>query len=215
MPTPEEILRGLTRIAGDWQILAIFWHVYFLLLIATLISGYRPSKRLTGLLLSLPLFSVSILAWLYGILFNGFIYALIGILLLFTSIRMSDENISLGSLWLVIPGTLLFVFGWGYPHFTDAQSVIPYLYATPVGLIPCPTLSIIIGISLMIGSFKSRSWALILGVTGMFYGVFGAARLGVTIDLILLLGAIIITITAFQYEKLESDRSGEPVLGDS
>ena len=212
MPTPEQILFGLTRISNDWQILAIIWHGYFLLIAAALISGYRPSKRLTGILLSLPVFSVSILAWVYGILFNGFIYALIGILLIIVSIRIPSENISTGSLWLVIPGVFFFLFGWMYPHFTESPSLPIYLYAAPVGLVPCPTLSIIIGLSLIINSFGSRSWALILGVAGMFYGVFGAARLGVTLDLILLLAAVIITITAFQYEK---SGSGEPAPGDS
>jgi len=212
MPTPEQILSGLSRISNDWQILAIFWHIYFLFIAAALISGYRPSKKLTGTLLSLPFFSVSILAWWYGILFNGLIYALIGIFLVIISIRFPAGSISIGSLWIVVPGILIFLFGWMYPHFTEAPSLPIYLYAAPTGLIPCPTLSIVIGLSLMLNSFGSRSWALILGISGMFYGVFGAARLGVTIDLILLLGAVIITITAFQYEKLES---GEPALGDS
>ena len=211
MPTPEQILSGLSQISNDWQILAIIWHIYFLLIAAALISGYRPSKKLSGLLLSLPFFSVSILAWGYGILFNGLIYALIGILLVIISIRLPAGNISIGSLWIVIPGILLFLFGWVYPHFAEAPSLPIYVYAAPTGLIPCPTLSIVIGLSLILNSFGSRNWALILGVTGMFYGVFGAARLGVTIDLILLLGAVIITITAFQYEKTGL---GEPALGD-
>lgn len=212
MPTPEQILSGLSRISNDWQILAIIWHIYFLLIAAALISGYRPSKKLTGILLSLPVFSVSILAWWYGILFNGLIYAVIGILLIIISIRISSENVSFGSLWIVVPGILLFLFGWVYPHFSVASSLPIYVYAAPTGLIPCPTLSIVIGLSLILNNFGSKSWALILGVAGMFYGVFGAARLGVTIDLILLLGAIIITITAFQYEN---KGSREPALGDS
>lgn len=212
MPTPEQILSGLNNISNEWQELAIIWHVYFLLIAAALISGYRPSQKLTGLLLSLPFFSVSILAWGYGILFNGLIYALIGILLVVISIRLPVENISIGSLWIVIPGILLFLFGWVYPHFTEAASLPIYVYAAPTGLIPCPTLSIVIGLSLILNNFGSRSWAITLGITGMFYGVFGAARLGVTIDLILLAGAIIITITGFQYEKMGS---GEPALGDS
>ncbi len=215
MPTPEQILTGLSRISNDWQILAIFWHVYFLLMAGTLISGYRPSKRLSGILISLPIFSVSILAWLYGILFNGLIFALIGILLIITSIKMPDEKVTVGSAWHVISGALIFLFGWIYPHFVDSPSVMPYLYATPLGLLPCPTLSGGIGLSLILNSFGSRSWALILGVAGMFYGVFGSARLGVTIDLILLLGAIIITILGFQYGVDDANKSSNPILDDS
>ncbi|PLW83854.1 hypothetical protein CWI75_00380 [Kineobactrum sediminis] len=81
-------------------------------------------------------------------------------------------------------------FGWLYPHFLDNTTSLVYLYAAPTGLIPCPTLSIVIGFTLILGGLGSRSWCLVLAMMGLFYGVFGAARLGVRIDGVLILGAL-------------------------
>ena len=52
----------------------------------------------------------------------------------------------------------------------------------PTGLVPCPTLSIVIGLALIVEGLDSRIWTSVLvGATGVFYGIFGAVRLGVTI----------------------------------
>lgn len=64
------------------------------------------------------------------------------------------------------------------------------------GLVPCPTLSIVIGLALMVGGFGSTAWSLVLGATGIFYGALGAARLGVTIDWVLMAGALMISSVA-------------------
>jgi len=36
MPTPEEILTGLTGIANDYSLLAIIWHIIFLIFVVYL-----------------------------------------------------------------------------------------------------------------------------------------------------------------------------------
>ncbi len=77
-------------------------------------------------------------------------------------------------------------------HFLNTTSFLPYLYAAPVGLVPCPTLSITIGAALILGGLESRGWSLVLAGMGIFYAVFGALRLGVTIDFTLLVGALIL-----------------------
>jgi hypothetical protein len=201
MPTPEIILAGLKGIANDWKWLAIFWHIYFATLVLGLSMGGRPSKRITGILLGLPFFSVSTLAWLSGNPFNGTLFALSGIVILVLSIKLPMERIRIAPPWAVIAGTLMFVFGWIYPHFLESASFLPYLYAAPTGLIPCPTLSIIIGLAIILGGLESRAWSLFLGIIGVFYSIFGAARLGVTFDWVLLLGALIIMLSVFIGKK--------------
>jgi hypothetical protein len=191
MPTPTQILDGLSAIANQWQMAAIVWHVFFAFLAVALALGIRPSKRTGGLLLVLPLFSVSVLAWISGNLFNGILFALAGIALLLVALRLPQEPVHIAPVWLVGVGTLLFVFGWVYPHFLETTSFAPYLYAAPTGLIPCPTLSIITALSLILGGLDSRAWSLILGGIGLFYGLFGAVRLGVTMDWVLFLGALL------------------------
>jgi hypothetical protein len=197
MPNSEQILNGLSTIANQWQILAIAWHIYFAALAGGLALGFRPSKRIGAILLVLPLLSVSILAWLAANPFNGLLFALASIALLIIAIRLPQEPVEIAPLWLTAAGIFLFLFGWLYPHFLENASFLPYLYAAPTGLIPCPTLSIVTGLSLMVGGLESRTWSGVLGGMGLFYALFGAIRLGVAIDLILLLGALLLLLIAF------------------
>jgi len=81
-----------------------------------------------------------------------------------------------------------------YPHFIQPSSVLGYLYAAPAGLIPCPTLSILIGLALIYDCFGSRSLSILLIIFGLFYGVFGVFKLKVLIDVFLLFGAMMLLV---------------------
>lgn len=197
MPSPEQILASLTAIANQWWWVATAWHVYFAVIVIGLLLGVRPSKRIAGVLLALPLLSVSLFAWVGANPFNGLVLGLVGIALAVLAFRLPDERIEIGPPWAVVAGSLMFLFGWVYPHFLDTFPAFAYLYAAPVGLVPCPTLSIVIGVALVVGGFDARVWTTVLGITGVFYGVFGALRLGVTIDLVLLVGALLALLVVY------------------
>ena len=204
MPTPEQILNSLFEIANTWQPIAIFWHFYFAVLAVGLIKGARPTKRFTGFLLILPLLSVSVLAWLNGNLFSGIVFAVSGTALFCIALRLPASGVKASPRWAVLPGALLVVFGWGYPHFLDTMSYLPYLYAAPTGLIPCPTLSIVIGFSLLLGRLGSRAWSVVLGATGMFYGLLGIWRLSMDLDWLLLIGALILLAVEFSTRHIKN-----------
>ena len=192
MPTSEEILAGLGVIANNWRWFAILWHGYFAVIILALILGIRPSKRIFGVLLTLPLLSVSVLAWLNANAFNGGFFAIVAIALGFIALKLPAGAIRIGPIWLTAVGTLMLGFGWVYPHFLVGHGFAQYLYAAPTGLIPCPTISIVIGVSLILGGLGSRAWYLVLAFIGLFYGAFGAVKLGVLIDLTLFAGALVV-----------------------
>ncbi len=84
----------------------------------------------------------------------------------------------------------MIAFALLYPHFLESGSYIKYLYASPVGLIPCPTLSLLIGFALVYNGFGSNALTISLVVFGLFYGLFGVFRLGVTLDVGLIIGAL-------------------------
>ena len=64
--------------------------------------------------------------------------------------------------------------------------------------VPGPGIPILaIGLALIAGGLDSRPWTSLLAATGLFYGLFGALRLGVTIDIVLLLGALLALVVAF------------------
>lgn len=197
MPTPYEILDGLSAIANDWRLLAVVWHGYFGLFILLLAFGLRPRKTIAGVLLTLPLFSVSILAWIYANPFNGAIFMLLGILLICIAAGLPRGSVGVSSKGFAVPGALLIAFGWNYPHFLNDVDAFAYFYFAPAGLIPCPTLSVVIGFTLLLRGLGVRAWCLLLSTAGAFYGFFGAVRLGVMIDWVLVMGALVTVYAAF------------------
>jgi len=193
MPEAGTISGGLERIANDWRLLAVFWHAYFAALSSGLLLGYRPGRRLAAVLPGLPLLSVSVLAWLDANPFNSLFFAVTGLALILSPPSLKPAGSRAAGPGWKVPGLVLFALGWTYPHFLATSSFLPYLYAAPLGLIPCPTLLAVTGLVLIVtdpGFCKGKA---ILTVAGMFYGLFGALYLGVNLDW-LLVGASLILL---------------------
>jgi hypothetical protein len=196
MPSSQVILDGLRAIANTGQGLAVMWHVAFGAGLAALVLGWRPAKRLAGALFATPPASVSALAWLAGNPFNGTVFAILAVGLAGQGVRLPHGRVAVAVPWLVAAGGFLTAFGWIYPHFLEAQSLATYLYAAPLGLVPCPTLSALVGVALVIDGLGARWWSMTLAIGGAAYGLIGWLRLGVTIDVILLAGAVALGIVA-------------------
>ena len=190
MPKPQEILNGLQSIVTNYSRYAILWHMVFYFLIIALILKWTPSNRLMGVLISLPLLSVAIFAWLTGNPFNGMLFAIAFAAILILGFKCTGNPISTSTLTFLIVGIIMVTFGLVYPHFLETGSIVKYLYASPAGLIPCPTLSVLIGLLLIFNGFGSTYLTLSLIVLGLFYGLFGVFRLGVHLDLFLLCGTL-------------------------
>jgi len=94
----------------------------------------------------------------------------------------------------MVAGIVMIVFGLVYPHFLETRSITKYLYASPAGLIPCPTLSVVIGTLLLFNVPGSQAITIILIAAGLFYGIFGMLKLKVYLDLLLVLGTIALLV---------------------
>jgi len=190
MPKTSDIINGLQSIVNDYSAVAIIWHIVFYLILAALIAKWQPSNRLTAILICLPLVSVAVLAFISGNPFNGILFSVMAVLTLIFGLKASHEPIQTSQLIFMVTGILMIVFGLVYPHFISAGSFLKYLYAAPVGLIPCPTLSILIGFLLVYNGISSQSITLTFVVFGLFYGIFGVLKLAVFIDIFLVLGSL-------------------------
>ncbi len=190
MPSPAQILDILATIANDQKTLALVWHVILAGVLIMILAGWRPARRFGAAALAAPLLSVSIQAWIYGNPFNGVVFLIFAAALAALGMRLPTKPVEPPQAWARWIGLLLVAFGWVYPHFLTGGPWWRYLYQAPTGLIPCPTLSVVTGLALLAKGFSARGWSLVLGVLGIFYGLFGAFRLGVTIDLVLLAGAV-------------------------
>ena len=205
----ESILAALTEIANDWRWLALAWHIVLAAVLVGLAAGWRPSRRLISHLLVAPLLSVSLVAWLSGNPFNGTAFGVLAATLLGAAKRFSKASVQLDSPGWVAPGVALIIFGWTYPHFLTTDSWTTYLYASPFGLLPCPTLSAVIGMTLLFRDCRSSLWSTALVVAGLLYGAMGVFRLGVALDWGLLAAAAVLATPVRAAEpltRLESHR---------
>lgn len=190
MPTPEEILAGLEAIAREAWPLAVVWHVIAVAGLLAVGRGWRPSRRLVGVSLALPLASVAALAWTHRNPFNGALFTAGAITLAVLGARLPRAPVAGAPGGARALGAAMVVFGLVYPHFIEADTWLTWLYAAPTGLVPCPTLSLVIGVALLANGLGARALCLVLAGLGLFYGVFGVARLGVMLDVGLLIGAV-------------------------
>lgn len=190
MPKTEEILSGLQGIVNNYSSVAIVWHVVLYALIVALLARWLPTNRIFVLLMCLPVISVAVMAIISGNPFNGMLFSLLAILVFIFGLKVSGQPVQTSSLAFMVIGLLMIVFGLVYPHFVSEGSFFRYLYASPAGLIPCPTLSLLIGFLLLYNGFGSQAVTLTFVIFGLFYGIFGVLKLGVYLDMFLVFGSI-------------------------
>ena len=195
MPTREEVLASLTSIANQYSNISIAWHIIIVILFITLFVGWKPANGLMILLLSSLFMSVSGFAAIEGNFFNAMVFAFLVILSIYAALRSPNEPIKGDRSWPDIVGLFLIVFGLLYPEFFITGSFLEYAYAAPTGLIPCPTLAVVTGFTLLYRGFGSITWTVCIALSGMFYGLFGIFYLGIYLDLFLVAGAIMLLRT--------------------
>ena len=176
------------------MLIATLWHVAIYGLIISLLFHWNPSNKLMAILLCLPVVSVSIIAWYSGNPFNGTLFAILAILIIIFGLKATSHPITISQVNFLVIGILMIAFALLYPHFLETNSIVKYLYASPVGLIPCPTLSLLIGFLLIFNGFGSNAITISLIVYGLFYGLFGIFRLGVTLDIGLIIGTFTLIV---------------------
>jgi hypothetical protein len=189
VPTPEQITGALARLSQDWWLLAVWWHAYLIAVVIALALNWRPSRRVAALALVIPLISAASMAWVSANPFTTSVLGLVSIAAMVMAWRFPAAPVSIATTPLRFAGVLMLVYGLVYPHFLGDASLLIYLYAAPVGIVPCPTLSVVVGFGLILRSFESRSWSLLIGGCGLFYAIVGVLYLGVALDWALFAGA--------------------------
>jgi hypothetical protein len=205
MPSAFTIVEAATRVANQWQALAIVWHVLLAGVAAALFAGWRPDRRRFGYLLIAPLISVAVVSWSSGNPFNGFVFVVLSVVLANQARTVSSRPVRVDRATFVTGGVLLVAFGWAYPHFLSTDRWTPYLYAAPFGLLPCPTLSVVIGLTLA-GLRHSPGWSRTLAVAGLVYGLVGVLALHVHLDYALIVGAAVLALTTVDLRIVHEDR---------
>jgi hypothetical protein len=196
MPSADALLVGLVETANAWRSVAVAWHLLLAALLVALLTGLRLSTRVVSLISVASVLSVSALGWISANPFNGTMFATLAVALAGACIRTPAAAVQIDRLRRALPGAALVVFGWTYPHFVGTESWTEYLYAAPFGLIPCPTLSVVIGLTLLFRKRRTFAWTAPLIVAGLFYGIVGVFALEVMLDLALIGGTLILAAEA-------------------
>lgn len=183
MPTTSELLALAQQIANETLWLAVSWHLVLFGALLAYLTGWRPKRASAMYLLALPVASVALVNLLAHSPFNGLVFATLAIVMVVLAARMPPE-IERAPDWQITAGHSFLAFGAFYPHFLDG-SPLWYAVGAPFGLLPCPTLAVLAGFTLIAGGF-SRAWTLTLTFLSVFYGVLGVVQLGVTIDVVLI-----------------------------
>ena len=190
MPSANELVADLRTIANEWRAVATAWHLFLAVLLTSLYAGWRPSVRLFLPMLVMPVIGVAVVTGLAGQAFNSGVFAMLALTLGALAFTRADDQIRFGTAYAVSIGAALVAFGAVYPHFVDVDTWLDYTYAAPLGVIPCPTLAVLIGVSLMLNSGISPAWSWVLVAASLFYGTIGVVWFGITIDALLFAGAV-------------------------
>jgi hypothetical protein len=207
VPTADAVLAWAASVANEWRWLAIIWHVALAALLVA-VSLARIQERVVARLLVLPIVSVAVLAWLSANPFNGLVFTAVGVLLLRSVKHLPRSAASRAPRGWRLDGWALVAFGWLYPHFLITDSWAAYAYASPFGLLPCPTLAVVVGVTLALGGLRSARWNTVVAAAAVLYGAIGVFRLGVILDVWLLVGGILLAATALPASR----RSEESVM---
>jgi len=210
MVSADAILRNLSSAANTYQVAALIWHVQIAAVALKLVlARERPSRQLAAIVLMLPLISVSVLASHHGDLFNGAAFLVLTGSLAVCARGMSGEIVSPRSslAWVVGMGSVLMALV--YPHFVGVRSPLLYLVVAPVGVLPCPTLNLVVGATLLGGGLGSRGWSITLALVAIFYALFGVAFLSVWIDLVLLGAAGTLLVLSLRANDAQASARGQ------
>jgi hypothetical protein len=200
MPTANDILQQLTRAANELSMLAIAWHLVVVLVAAAMLLRWRPSVRYAPLPLVAPVLSVFMVSLGYGNWFNAASFFVLAVALTFVSVDLAEPVRARAPAWRSILGIGLVAFGAAYPHFVDG-AWYRQLYAAPIGVVPCPTLALIAGYTLLTSGHGTRKIPAVLAVWTTFYAAFGIAKLGVVLDVGLVVATFGLVALAVQNDR--------------
>ncbi len=197
MPSAAEVLARLTMAASQYVAVAIGWHIVVLTVSLALVTRrFLPSARAATLALTTPLVSVAVVGFLSHNSFNGVLFGAAAIVLALLAVRARGRDGTSSPPVGAAIGIGAIVLGVTYPHFVAAETVLDFFYAAPTGVVPCPTLLVVIGFALLGGGFGARAWSIVLAAFGLFFGLTGVLWLGVTLDVALVVAASALLVEA-------------------
>lgn len=182
------ILSYIGAVAGKYIWLNVTLHIVCYAAVALLfVPGFRYKKAVWNSLVTVLFSSVAAIALLNGNPFNFGIFAIAAAFAVFEIVkRRGAADLSFTSDTAHNIRTAIFLvvalFGLIYPHFVDAHpALMPFV--SPLGIIPCPTLTFVLGIANILYPRVNRALYTVLALLGVFYGITGLLLVNVYFDI--------------------------------
>jgi hypothetical protein len=190
MPAPHQILEQLTRLATEGRMLGLIWHLALLVGLALVVAKKWESRASLAVAAVFPMFTASLVAFAVGNWVNGLVLDLGALTMVVISRKFTGTPIEIGRPIPFTVGVATMLYAVFYTHFTSIHSWTD-VWMTPIGVLPCPTMALVIGLGLMAGGFRSRAWSLTAAVLGLGYSLFGVFVLKVQWDLGLFAASVV------------------------
>lgn len=191
------ILNYINSVAGKYPILSIALHLMVIALtILLFIPAFKQKRFMFNGVLALLCTSVAVIASINGNYFNGgFFVILLGFVFIeFFRRRNEIETVFFGRhTWGEnVKNAFCFamiLLGLLYPHFVNVSPVL-FIFLSPLGIIPCPTLTVVMGLLNLFYPRVSKGVYTAATLMALFYGITGVFLLQVYMDIPLMLIAL-------------------------
>jgi len=182
----EQILAGLQMTVDTYSGLRVVHHLFLIVVFIFFIFFKEKVSRLVSLYILLAFLTIFLtsLAPIRNI-FYLIVFGFLTILAILEFLNPKNDYSMKGAPTINIIIALVAGFlGFWYSHFVEGY--FKALYASPYGVIPCPTLLVILSFFLVFYPYTNRFFHWVLAIVGLFFGFFGLFVLKVRIDLALL-----------------------------
>ena len=182
----EQILAGLKITVETYSGLRVVHHILLPVVLLFFVFFKEKASRLVSLYILLAFLTVFLisLAPIRNV-FYLIVFGFLTILAVFEFLNpKNDYSMKDTPKINVIIALVAGFLGFWYPHFVEGS--FKALYASPYGIIPCPTLLVILSFFLVFYPNSNRFFHWVLILVGLFFGFFGFFILKVRIDLALL-----------------------------
>lgn len=186
--SPERILNYLTMVSNQNLWLNALIHLMVLAAVLVLIFGKNTKIKqwVVDGVICLLFISVATVSFVYG---NPFIFLIMAVLTIFALIELrqgkNEFTTPKFNLHTLIAFTSI-IIGFWYPHFVKANP-IALLLVSPAGIIPCPTLLIVLGLLTLAYPKVNKTQYIITVLIGTFHGNTGVFQLKVFLDMAIII----------------------------
>ncbi|HYE82076.1 MAG TPA: hypothetical protein VEG39_07910 [Clostridia bacterium] len=183
----EVILNFLPMVANKYLLLNAIMHILIYGVLAMVfLSGSKWKRIAFDSMIVLLLVSVAAISILNGNPFNFLTFTILSVFAVIELFKAeNDIKFDVFSLNTLACIAIILVGLW-YPHFANTHPVLMLLLA-PTGIIPCPTLMVVLGLLNLVYPKINRGLYTVTSLMGVFYGATGIFMLKVTLDVPLLL----------------------------